>query len=99
MGNEPATFRLLAHASTHHAFNQTIGHRLLNSGTWSGNLLLAFASTVILDFGPRGTSDHIFLSHDSTGKLGYVLDVFMRFMVDEMVLEQVLLRVYSIFPC
>jgi hypothetical protein len=30
-----------------------------------GKLLLTFASTVILGFGPRGTQDHIFLSPDS----------------------------------
>jgi hypothetical protein len=31
----------------------------------SVKLLLAFASTVVLGLGPRGTHDHIFLSHDS----------------------------------
>jgi hypothetical protein len=31
----------------------------------SGNLLLAFASTVVLDSGPHRTHDHILLSHDS----------------------------------
>jgi hypothetical protein len=31
----------------------------------TGKLLLAFASTFILDFGPRGTHDNIILSHDS----------------------------------
>jgi hypothetical protein len=30
----------------------------------SGKLLMAFASTVILCYRPRGTHDHIFLSHD-----------------------------------
>jgi hypothetical protein len=35
-----------------------------------GNFLLVFASTVIVDFGPRGTSDHIFLSRDSDLELG-----------------------------
>jgi hypothetical protein len=32
---------------------------------WSGNLLLALATTVILYFWPSRTHDHIFLSHDS----------------------------------
>jgi hypothetical protein len=67
-------------------------------GTWSGNLLLALASTVIYDFGPRGNNDHIFLM-TVTGNFGYVLGDFMRFVVDEMVLGLVLLRVYAIFPC
>jgi hypothetical protein len=31
----------------------------------SGKLLLALANTVILDSNPRGTHDHILLSHDS----------------------------------
>jgi hypothetical protein len=33
--------------------------------SWLGKLLLAFAGMVILGFGPRGTHDHIFLSHSS----------------------------------
>jgi hypothetical protein len=36
----------------------------------SGKLLLVFASTVILESGPRGTHDHIFLSHYSVWVLG-----------------------------